>query len=72
MTARDTNGAIRFLNFGNLPFDKELKAFHRELMTERRRSEGYRDAKFDFLIIEQDVMRIARGQYDYWPLDLRP
>ena len=28
LPARDNNGAVRILNFGNLPFSKELKDFH--------------------------------------------
>jgi len=38
--ARDKTGAVRFLEFGNLPFTQEVKEFHRERLAERGRAEG--------------------------------
>ncbi|MBQ6835569.1 MAG: methylaspartate mutase subunit E, partial [Clostridia bacterium] len=35
MPARDNEGAVRFLEFGNLPFNEEIKAFHKQKMQER-------------------------------------
>src|SRR5262249_3059834 len=40
MTARDRDGAVRFLSFGNLQVGPELEEFHRSKMDERRRAEG--------------------------------
>lgn len=67
-TARDMSGAVRFLSFGQLQIDRETKQFHEEKMSERRISEGLFNKKKDYLLVEKDVLRIARGQYDHWPL----
>jgi methylaspartate mutase epsilon subunit len=68
MTARDTWGSVRFLSTGKLQFDKEIRQFHEEKMQTRRRAEGLWSSKGDYLLVEQDVMRIPRGKYDRWPL----
>jgi methylaspartate mutase epsilon subunit len=68
MTARDREGAVRFLAFGNLQFERELREFHREKMDERRRAEGLLSEKQNYLIVERDVLQIARGLYERWPL----
>jgi methylaspartate mutase epsilon subunit len=68
MTARDTEGAVRFLSCGNLQFDRELRDFHRSKMEDRRRAEGLYSEKQNYLLVEQDVLQIARGQYEQWPL----
>lgn len=68
MTARDVDGAIRFLNFGNLPFDREIKAYHDDKMNVRRRLAKTKPGE-DYKLLEHDVMMIPRGQYAQWPLD---
>jgi methylaspartate mutase epsilon subunit len=69
MTARDCDGAVRFLRPGKLPLDSSLKQFHRDKMNDRRRLEGLLiEGKNDNVLVERDVLRIARGQYDSWPL----
>jgi methylaspartate mutase epsilon subunit len=68
MVGRDIEGAVRFLSLGNLQFDRELRQFHDHKMTERRRLEGLQSAKQDFLLVEEDVLRIARCKYEGWPL----
>jgi methylaspartate mutase epsilon subunit len=69
MTARDCDGAVRFLRLGNLPFDKDLISFHRDKMNDRRRQEGLLvEGKTDNVLVERDVLSIARGQYGGWPL----
>ena len=45
LPARDNNGAVRILNFGNLPFSKELKDFHTAKIEERAKAEN-RKASF--------------------------
>ena len=40
LPARDVTGALRFLDFGNLPFPQEVKDFHREKLAERGKEEG--------------------------------
>ncbi|MEW5930806.1 MAG: methylaspartate mutase subunit E [Gemmatimonadota bacterium] len=67
VTARDATGAIRFLTVAGLPFDRELREFHRERMDERRRLEGVSESQA-YLLVEQDVLQIPRGQYRRWPL----
>ena len=69
MTARDCDGAVRFLRLGNLPFDKDLISFHTDKMNDRRRQEGLLvEGKTDNVLVERDVLSIARGQYGGWPL----
>ena len=68
MTGRDTEGAVRYLSFGNLPFDRELRQFHVEKMQERRRADGLLNPKQNYLLIERDVLRLSRGEYQGWPL----
>lgn len=68
VTARDVDGAIRFASVGGLQFDRELREFHRSKMDERRRAEGGLKESQIYLLVEQDVLQIPRGQYRRWPL----
>ena len=68
MTARDVEGAVRFLSTGNLQFDRELRQFNQEKMADRRRADGLSSGKQSYLLIENDVLRVPRCQYDQWPL----
>jgi methylaspartate mutase epsilon subunit len=68
MTARDRDGAVRFLSLGNLQFGRELQDFHRSRMDERRRAEGLFSEQQNYLLVEQDVLRIPRCLYEGWPL----
>ena len=68
MTARDVDGAVRYLSCGQLPFDRELREFHASKMAERRRAEGLLENQ-NYLLVERDVMSIPREQYESWPLD---
>jgi methylaspartate mutase epsilon subunit len=68
MTARDRDGAVRFLSLGNLQFGRELQEFHRSKMDERRRAEGLFSEKQNYLLVEQDVLQIPRCLYECWPL----
>lgn len=69
LTARDVTGAVRFLRTGNLRFPPEVVQFHEAKMSERRRAEGLASRHKDYLLVESDVLRIARERYDAWPLD---
>lgn len=69
LTARDCEGAVRFLSCGRLEFDRELREFHEFQIAERMRAEGLRRSADGFLLVERDVLRIPRGQYEGWPLD---
>jgi methylaspartate mutase epsilon subunit len=68
LTARDVDGAVRFLSVGNLQFDAELRDFHSHKADERRHAEGLQKATHDYRLVERDVMQIARGDYPSWPL----
>jgi len=70
LTARDLQGAVRFVRTGNLRLDPEVVDFHAAKMDERRRAEGIGRER-DYLMVEADVLRIARERYGAWPLDAR-
>ena len=59
LPARDNEGAVRILNFGNLPFSKELKDFHTAKIEERAKAEN-RKASFQMVI--DDVYAIGKGR----------
>jgi methylaspartate mutase epsilon subunit len=56
---KDSRGAIRYLDFGNLPFPEEVKKFHREKVAEREKAEG---RKMDYDAIVQDFWAFSKGQ----------
>jgi methylaspartate mutase epsilon subunit len=68
MTARDRDGAVRFLACGNLQLGRELQEFHRDKMDERRHDEILLSEKQNYLLVERDVLKIPRGLYERWPL----
>lgn len=69
VTARDAEGAVRFLSTGQLQFDRELKEFHRSKMQDRVGTNGQLlTEKQYYLLVESDVLQIAREQYERWPL----
>lgn len=59
LPARDNHGAVRILNFGNLPFDQYLKDFHTAKIEERAKAEN-RKASFQMVI--DDVYAIGKGR----------
>lgn len=59
MPVRDKDGAIRFLNVGNMPFSKEVKEFHRQKIEERGRLER-REPGFRMVI--DDIYAISKGR----------
>lgn len=58
MPARDSSGAIRYLEAGNLPLPPHVAEYHREKLAERARREG-REVGPDMAI--DDVMAVADG-----------
>jgi len=58
LPARDSAGAVRLLDFGNLPFTAEIKEFHQERIAQRGRDEG-RDPSFQMVI--DDIYAIGKG-----------
>jgi methylaspartate mutase epsilon subunit len=58
LPARDNSGAVRFLDFGNLPFNDKLKDFHRKKLKERADTER-RDVSFQMVI--DDIYAVSKG-----------
>ena len=59
LPCRDNDGAIRILNPGNLPFNKDLLDFHRQKIEDRAKAEN-RKASFQMVI--DDVYAIGKGR----------
>lgn len=58
LPARDSQGAVRLLDVGNLPFTPEIRDFHRSKLEERGRMEG-RNPSFQMVI--DDIYAIGKG-----------
>jgi methylaspartate mutase epsilon subunit len=58
LAARDNEGAMRYLDFGNLPFSKEIIEFHKQKLAEREKAQG---RKIDYKNVVDDLMSISRG-----------
>lgn len=59
LPARDNKGFIRYLEFGNIPFSKELKDFNKAALQERADFEG-REIEFQMTI--DDIFAVSRGK----------
>jgi len=59
---------VRFLSIGNLRLDRETREFHADKVSDRRKSEGIHSRTQDYLLVERDVMQVARCEYEHWPL----
>ncbi|HHT42495.1 MAG TPA: methylaspartate mutase subunit E [Firmicutes bacterium] len=59
MPARDNQGAVRFLQWGNLPFPKEIQEFHRSKLAERGKAEQ-RSPSFQMVI--DDIYAVGHGR----------
>jgi methylaspartate mutase epsilon subunit len=56
---RDKEGAVRYLDFGNLPIPEEAKEFHREKVRERELAE-HREMNYEVFI--EDFWALSQGQ----------
>jgi len=56
---KDCKGAIRYVEFGNLPFPEEVKEFHRQKVAEREKTEGLRA---DYEMTLRDFWAFSKGQ----------
>jgi methylaspartate mutase epsilon subunit len=56
---RDSRGACRYLEFGNLPIPEEIKEFHREKVAEREKAEG---KKVDYHTAVRDLWCFSKGK----------
>ena len=59
LPCRDNDGAIRILNIGNLPFNKDLIDFHAAKIEERAKAEN---RKASFQMVVDDVYAIGKGR----------
>jgi methylaspartate mutase epsilon subunit len=66
ITARDCDGAIRFVNPEQFSFSEDIIHFHKEKIHQRMVKE--RSTKIHE-ILNQDLMRIWKGEYLKWPLN---
>jgi methylaspartate mutase epsilon subunit len=55
---RDRQGMVRYIDHGNLPFTKEIIAFHKEKIAEREKAGG---RKADYQTIVDDLSSISKG-----------
>ena len=58
MPARDNNGAVRYLKFGNIPFTQELKNFNMKKLEDRAKFEN-REVSFQMTI--DDIFAVGKG-----------
>lgn len=58
MPARDNNGAVRFLDCGNIPLTADLIAFHCKKLEERA---SFEKRKVSFQMVIDDVYAISKG-----------
>jgi methylaspartate mutase epsilon subunit len=56
---RDAEGAVRFLNHGNLPFANDIVEFHRQKIAEREKILG---KKVDYDILVNDITALSKGR----------
>ncbi|MDD4194551.1 MAG: hypothetical protein PHW37_04735, partial [Acholeplasmataceae bacterium] len=56
---RDNEGCVRILDFGNLGFTEEIKAFHRKKLEERAKAEG-REITFQMTV--DDIYAVSNGE----------
>jgi methylaspartate mutase epsilon subunit len=58
MAARDKEGAMRYLDHGNLPFNQEIIDFHKQKLAEREKAQG---RKIDYKNVVDDMLAISKG-----------
>ncbi|UCG67133.1 MAG: methylaspartate mutase subunit E [Deltaproteobacteria bacterium] len=58
MGVKDDKGALRYLNHGNLPLDKEVLEFHRERIAKRENLQG---RKANYQTVVEDLASISKG-----------
>jgi len=56
---KDVRGAVRYKDFGNLPFSEEVKDFHRRKVAEREKADGTRA---DYEMTVRDFWSFSKGQ----------
>lgn len=66
ITAKDCDGAIRFVNPELLPFEDDIVDFHKEQIHKRKTAD--RSARVSEML-EKDLTRISNNDYLRWPLN---
>ncbi|MFG2485846.1 cobalamin-dependent protein [Streptomyces virginiae] len=64
MSVRDCTGAVRFAETGAIPLPDDVLRFHTQAVRDRQA----RDRADLEVLVERDVLRTARGEFDTWPL----
>ncbi len=59
LPARDVNGAVRFLEYGNLPISETLKEYNNDLLEQRACREN-RDVSFQLVV--DDIFAVSAGR----------
>jgi methylaspartate mutase epsilon subunit len=59
MPARDNNGAVRYLKFGNVPFTQELKNYNLKKLEDRAKFEG---REIGFQMTVDDIFAVGKGR----------
>jgi methylaspartate mutase epsilon subunit len=59
MGVKDSQGAIRYKDFGNLPLPEEVKEFHRRKLAEREQAEG---RSLGYEAVVQDLWAFSKGE----------
>jgi len=64
LSVRDSTGAVRLADPGHIPLPPDVRQHHAEAVAERlvRRQVPIEQ------LIEEDVLRVTRGEFDGWPL----
>jgi methylaspartate mutase epsilon subunit len=58
VAVKDSEGAIRYFNIGNLPFTKEIIDYHREKIAKREKKLG---KKINYETILHDLLAVSKG-----------
>lgn len=58
MPARDNNGAVRYLKFGNVPFTKDIMNFNMKKLEERAK---YENRQVGFQMTIDDIFAVGKG-----------
>lgn len=58
MPARDNNGAVRYLKFGNVPFTKDIMNFNMKKLEERAK---YENREVGFQMTIDDIFAVGKG-----------
>jgi methylaspartate mutase epsilon subunit len=66
---KDSRGACRYAEFGNLPLPEEAKTFHRGRLAERERAEG---RKMDYHVAVEDLWAFSQGKLIGMPSSTSP